>query len=109
MPTQFQPVTILFYDDVSEANADDAVTGTPETFATIDEIATRFGLKSTEGLASEIRCEAVDGIVHACLTPTSRPDVERTLTVCSDRQDLISAYYTSEYREADRLYGRSWN
>lgn len=109
MATPFGPVTIVFHDDMPEANADDTLQGVATVFTSVEAIVETYRLKPTFDLAKEIASEAVDGTVHACWKPSDLPWFEQDIILREDRESIISAYYAQEMAQTDRIYGGGWN
>lgn len=109
MSTPFEPVTIVFYDDVPEANAKDAVQGVTTVFTSVQDIVDAYRLKPTVDLAAGIALEAKDRTVHACLKPTMLSHIEQNLILSDDRESLIAGWYAEEWAMTERIYAPSWN
>jgi len=109
MSTPFDPVTIVFYDDVPEANAKDDVQGVPTVFTSVQDIIDAYRLKPTVDLAAGIALEAKDRTVHACLKPTILSHIEQDLILSDDRESLIAGWYAEEWGMTEKFYAQSWN
>lgn len=107
MTERMHPVTILFFVDM-QAAIHHGEPGETRTFSSIEDIRRAFSLTSIQDLEGDIRSSRVDDVVHACMSATSRPDIDRTLIVAEDMERLTSAHYSVEYDMVcamDRIHG----
>jgi hypothetical protein len=109
MSKPFEPVTIVFYDDVPDANANDSVQGVTTVFTSVQDIVDAYRLKPTVDLAADIALEAKNRTVHACLKPTILSHIEQDLILSDDRESLIAGWYAEEWGMTVRFYAQSRN